>query len=257
MKSKLYSSVVVHQRFVPFKNKFKYNTLSMLIEYDELISLSKKFNLFSYNRFNLFSFNEKDHGHRDGRTLKKYVKYYLNKNNINYKKLKIKILCFPRILGYVFNPLSIIFCFDNNALIAIFYEVKNTPNEQHTYIFVNNTKLDKSLFKHQCNKIFYVSPFISMNCSYKFITKIPNDKLSIIIEVFDKQKNKILFASQTGNEIKFNSFSLLKYILINPLVMYKVIFFILYQSVVIMFKGGKYYSRKRKIKDSISFEGRI
>ena len=94
-----------------------------------------------------------------------------------------------------------------------------------------------------------------MNCSYKFYTKIPNDKLSIIIDVLGEQKNKILFASQSGKEIKFNSFSLLKYILINPLVMYKVIFFILYQSIVIMFKGGKYYSRQKKPNDTITFEG--
>ena len=94
-----------------------------------------------------------------------------------------------------------------------------------------------------------------MQCNYNFITKIPNNRLSVFIEVFDNSKNKILFASQSGKKIKFTSFSLIKYILFNPLIMYKVIFFILYQSVVIMFKGGKYYSRKRKTKDTISFEG--
>ena len=56
--------------------------------------------------------------------------------DIEYNKLKIKILCFPRIFGYVFNPLSVLYCYDENKLIAIFYEVKNTSNEQHTYVFV-------------------------------------------------------------------------------------------------------------------------
>ena len=260
MESKLFSCSVVHERFIPFKNRFKYNVLSMLIDYDEMNYLSKKIFLFSYNKFNLFSFNEKDHGFRDGKLLKKYVKHNLKKNQIKYDSLNIKILCFPRILGYVFNPLSVIFCYNNNKLISIFYEVKNTPNEQHTYLFAEyekNKNYNKSVLTHKCDKNFYVSPFIEMDCNYKFYTKIPTDKVSIIIEVFGKLKNKILFASQTGKKIKFNSFSLLKYILTNPLLMYKVIFLILYQSVVIMFKGGKYYSRMQKKKNSISYEGNI
>ncbi|PPR45754.1 MAG: hypothetical protein CFH16_01079 [Alphaproteobacteria bacterium MarineAlpha5_Bin6] len=257
METKLFFCKVIHERFIPFKNRFKYNVLSIFIDYDEINYLSKKIFLFSYNKLNLFSFNEKDHGFRDGQLLNEYVKYYLKENKIKFNHLKIKILCFPRILGYVFNPLSVIYCFDNNRLISIFYEVKNTPNEQHTYIFANKKKLNKSILNHQCNKNFYVSPFIEMNCKYKFNNKIPNDRVSIIIEVFDQLKNKILLASQTGKRIKFNSFSILKYVLFNPLVMYKIIFLILYQSVVIMFKGGKYYSRKQKKKNSISFEGNI
>ena len=81
------------------------------------------------------SFNEKDHGYRDHRKIKEYIVDHLNSYNIQFKKLKIKILCFPRILGYVFNPLSVIYCYEDDDLISIFYEVKNTSNEQHTYVF--------------------------------------------------------------------------------------------------------------------------
>ena len=62
MISNLFSSTVVHQRFMPFSNRFEYNVLSMLIDYDEIENLSKNLLFFSYNKFNLFSFNEKDHG---------------------------------------------------------------------------------------------------------------------------------------------------------------------------------------------------
>jgi len=257
MNSNLFSSIVIHERYIPFINRFKYNVMSMYIDYDELTFLHKRVKLFSYNKFNFFSFNEIDHGYRNGKSLNEYVIFFLKKNNIKYKSLKVKILCFPRIFGYVFNPLSIIYCFDNHDLIAVFYEVKNTPNEQHTYVFANNKKNKKSIYKHECDKIFYVSPFIKMDCKYKFYNKIPNKNISVFIDVYDKSKNKILFASQTGKRIKFSSFSLLKQILINPAIMYKIIFFILYQSVIIMFKGGKYYSRKRKTNDTISFEGNL
>ena len=96
-----------------------------------------------------------------------------------------------------------------------------------------------------------------MRCKYQFFTKIPKDKFSIIIKVFDYSKNKILFASQTGKKIKFSSLSLIKQLFKNPFIMYKVFFFILYQSIVIILKGGKYYSRKKKVLDSISFEGSL
>ena len=81
--------------------------------------------------------------------------------NIN----KIKLLCYPRIFGYVFNPLSIFYCYNNNKeLKVILYEVKNTFNEQHTYIF----PVDKSnkIIKQFCNKKFYVSPFMEMETAY-------------------------------------------------------------------------------------------
>tara|TARA_B100000029_G_scaffold494019_1_gene557201 strand:- start:160 stop:966 length:807 start_codon:yes stop_codon:yes gene_type:complete len=255
MISNLFSSTVVHQRFMPFSNRFEYNVLSMLIDYDEIENLSKNLLFFSYNKFNLFSFNEKDHGYRDGKILKKYINYFLIKNKIKFKNLKIKILCFPRILGYVFNPLSVIYCFDNDELIAIFYEVKNTPNEQHTYIFGSNKGIKKSILKHRCKKFFYVSPFIHMNCSYKFTNTIPKENIAIFIEVVDNLNKKILFASQVGKKIKFNSFSLIKHFLKNPLIIYKVIFLIIYQSIVIVMKGGKYRARKKKITDTTSFEG--
>ena len=105
----------------------------MYIDIDELIDLKKKIKVFSYNKFNIFSYYEKDHGYRDGRLLRVFVEDFLRLNHINFKKLKINIMCFPRILGYVFNPLSIIYCYEEERLIAVFYEVKNTSNEQHTY----------------------------------------------------------------------------------------------------------------------------
>ena len=257
MDSILFSSVVIHERYKPFYNKFKYKVLSMLIDYDELEYLSKNFFLFSYNRFNVFSYNEKDHGFRDGRSLKKYISFFLKKNKIVHNELKIKILCFPRIFGYVFNPLSVIYCFDKKKLIGIFYEVKNTPNEQHTYIFGDNKKNNRTIYKHHCKKIFYVSPFIGMKCNYKFFNRIPEEKLSVFIEVLDNSKKKILFASQTGKKIKFSSLTLFKQIFFNPLIIYKIILLILFQSIIIVFKGGKYYARKRKIKDTISYEGSL
>jgi hypothetical protein len=256
-RSSLFSTVLVHQRSLPFKHRFKYFLISLYIFYDELKSLDKSISFFSYNKFNLFSFHENDHGYRDHRSLKQFVSDILSKNSIKYNNLKFGILCFPRILGYVFNPLSVIFCFEKDDLIAILYEVKNTSNEQHTYCFVNKNSSIKSIYKHSCKKFFYVSPFIEMNCYYKFSTKIPSNKFSLLIEQFNTKDEKVLFASQIGKRKYFSPATILKSFFTNPLMTFRVIFGIHYQALRIFFKGGKYYSRNKKPIDTTSSEGQL
>jgi len=157
--SYIYNCSVIHKRFKPKEHYFKYNVFALLIDLSELDKLNKEINFFSYNQFNLISFYEKDHGKRDGSSLVAWVKENLKKNDINIEDLKIKLLCYPRIFGYVFNPLSVFYVYDTaDNLIAILYEVKNTFGEQHTYIF--RIIEDNKLIQHQCSKKFHVSPFI-------------------------------------------------------------------------------------------------
>ena len=101
------------------------------------------------------------------------------------------ILCFPRILGYVFDPLSIIYCYDDKKLISILYEVKNTTNEQHTYIFKGDANSKDFKLYHKCSKQFYVSPFIEMDANYKFFNKLVNNEININIDLFDKNNKKV------------------------------------------------------------------
>ncbi len=256
-KSNLFSNIVIHQRFLPFKNRFKYSFISLYLKYTELKKLDKEINFFSYNKFNLFSFYDVDHGYRDKRSLNMFVSDILSQNSIKYDKLNLNILCFPRILGYVFNPISVIFCFDNSCLIAILYEVKNTSNEQHTYCFASSNNSKKLVYKHKCKKKFYVSPFIQMNSFYKFYTKIPTKQLSLLIEQFNNKGEKILIASQVGKKIDFSSKIILKYFFKYPIMTIRIILLIHYQAIKIIFKGGKYYSRNKKPDDTFSYEGKI
>ena len=137
----IYNGQVVHKRFKPKEHYFKYNVFSFLIDLNELNIIEKKIKFFSYNKFNLISFYDEDHGNRDGSSLIHWVKKNLNQISVNTSQIKIKLLCYPRILGYVFNPLSIFFVYDkNSSLKAILYEVKNTFGEQHTYVFKIDSK---------------------------------------------------------------------------------------------------------------------
>ena len=250
MTSSIYNGTVIHKRFKPKTHFFKYSVFSLLIDLSELNYLDKTIKMFSFNKFNLVSFYEKDHGNRDGSSLIEWVKKNLDENKINSQDVKIKLLCYPRIFGYVFNPLSIFYCYENNVLKAIFYEVKNTFNEQHTYVFKikNNEKLEQ-----KCKKKFYVSPFMDMETFYNFKLLDPKERLFVSIKQTDRDSN-ILTAIQTGMKKEFN----LKQLVINfiqyPLMTFKIISAIHFEALLLWRKGAKYRSRDKKIKNNLSYE---
>ncbi len=248
----IYNGSVIHKRFKPKEHFFKYKVFSLLIDLSELKYLDQKIIFFSLNRFNLISFYEKDHGDRDGSSLVDWVKLNLKNNNINIENIKIKLLCYPRIFGYVFNPLSIFFIYDDKEkLISILYEVKNTFGEQHTYVFRVDSEIN--LIQNNCSKKFHVSPFIEMNCKYFFRILRPSEKLSIIIDQYDT-KGKILFASQDGKRSDLTSNQLIKSYLKHPLMTFKIIFAIHFEAFKLWVKGIKLIKKKLKIKNNITIE---
>ena len=248
----IYNGQVIHKRFKPKEHFFKYKVFSLLLDLSELSLLDKELKIFSYNKFNILSFYDIDHGPRDGTSLISWVKENLNSNNINSNEIKIKLLCYPRVWGYIFNPLSIFFVYDKNSkLISILYEVKNTFGEQHTYVF----KIDKDnqLFEHSCKKKFHVSPFIEMNCLYYFKILKPTDKLSVVINQND-DSGKLLFASQDGLKNELNNKNLMISYILNPLMSFKIIGAIHFEAFKLWIKGIKYVKKKFKIKNNITFE---
>ena len=250
MNSCIYNGIIKHQRFTPIKHSLNYNTFSLFVDLDEIESLTKNISIFSLNKFNIFSFYNVDHGARDGSLLKDWVLKNIKKFNISNNITKIKLLCYPRIFGYVFNPLSIFYCYENNDLRAIFYEVKNTFNEQHTYIFKVN---DNKKIEQKCKKKFYVSPFMDMETYYNFKLLDPKEKLSIFIKQTDGQET-VLTATQTGDKKEFSFRQLLINFFKYPLMTIKIISSIHYEAFFLWKKGAVYRKRKNKILNNLSYE---
>ena len=250
--SSIYTGTVIHKRFKPKIHYFNYKVFSLLIDISELDLLDKSLKIFSYNKFNIISFYNKDHGPRDGRCLKNWVVNNLQKNKIETNNILIKLLCYPRIFGYVFNPLSVFYVYDKNSnLISILYEVKNTFGEQHTYIF--KTKKNQNLIQHVCKKKFHVSPFIEMNCVYFFRLLKPCNKISISIDLQDPE-GKILYAAQDGIKIELNNKNLTKSYLKHPLMTFKIILAIHFEAFKLWAKGIKFIKKKIKIRNNTTIE---
>ncbi|WP_075520969.1 DUF1365 domain-containing protein [Candidatus Pelagibacter communis] len=251
--SKIYTGKVIHKRFKPKEHYFKYNVFSLLIDLNELEEINKYIKFFSYNKFNIISFYDKDHGDRDGSSIKLWVKKNLRNIGIMTEDISIKLLCYPRIFGYVFNPLSTYFIYNKHSeLISIFYEVKNTFGEQHTYIFKAQ---DEKTIQNKCKKKFYVSPFIEMDCEYHFKTLNPREQLSVVINQNDKD-GKLLFASQDGISKDFNNKNLILSYVTHPLMTFKIIGAIHYEAFKLWAKRIKLIAKKIKLKNNITIESK-
>jgi len=230
--SALYEGWVMHRRLSPKHHRFKYRVFAMLLELDELAALDRKLALFKYNRWGLFSFQDRDHG--DGRPLRAWLDDILAQNGIEAGGAR-RVLCYPRILGFVFNPISTWFCDDEEGrLKAIVYEVHNTFEERHAYVLPVGTGTE--LVRHGCAKNFYVSPFLSRDCRYNFRIRPPGRDVAIVIQE-EEAGTPILNASFAGARRTLSDGMLAKMLLRYPLMTLKVVLAIHFEAVRLMLKG--------------------
>jgi DUF1365 family protein len=228
--SALYEGWVMHRRLTPRHHRFKYRVFSLLLDLEELPGLGLRF--FKHNRGGLLSFHDKDHG--DGRPLRVWLDDLLAREGIKADGAR-RVLCYPRILGYVFNPLSVWFCHaKDGALKAVIYEVHNTYDERHAYVLPVGD--DDRLVRHGCAKAFYVSPFLSPDCRYQFRIRPPGADVAVTINE-EEAGRPILTASFAGARRDLSDGALLKMLLRYPLMTVKVVVAIHYEAVRLMLKG--------------------
>jgi len=120
----------MHARLKPIGHRFSYRVMSLLIDLNRLDEADRQSPLFCINRAALYSFHEKDHGERDGSSLRAYAQRRAAEHGINLTGGRVMLLCYPRLLGYTFNPLSVYFCHGaDDRLVLIIYEVRNSIGE--------------------------------------------------------------------------------------------------------------------------------
>ncbi|MBW6424475.1 DUF1365 domain-containing protein [Rhizobium sp. XQZ8] len=233
--SALYAGEVVHARSRPSKHRLRYRVFSLLLDLDELLILDRTLRMFGHNRWAIFSFHDADHGDGETGGLKTWVAGRLSAAGIKTDDLKVRMLCYPRIFGYVFNPLTVYFCEkQDGTLLAILYEVCNTFHERHTYIIPAQGKgADVS---HSCAKELYVSPFMPMDCRYDFRIRPPGEKVRIAIDESDGEGH-LLFASFSGERREISDGALLKSLLTYPLMTLKVMGAIHWEALRLWMKG--------------------
>jgi DUF1365 family protein len=232
-RSALYIGSVMHRRMAPRPHRLRYRAFWLLIDLDETDALDR-LRLFSRDRFNLVSFHERDHGDGKGR-LRAYVERTLTEHSVDWDGGRIALLCMPRILGYVFNPLSIYFCYrPDGSLAALLYEVRNTFGQMHSYLLPVATRT--GLVHQHCAKAFYVSPFLGMDLTYDFRVAPPSDKVSVVVSAASP-RGPVLVASVVGARRRLSDRALALALLTQPLLTLKVVGAIHWEALKIWLKG--------------------
>ncbi len=251
--SALYFGRVMHKRLRPFVHRFAYRVFSLWLDIDAIDELSRRLRLFSHNRFNVFSFFDRDHGARDGRPLRPYVEAALADAGIDLDGGIIHLLCFPRVLGYVFNPLSIYFCrHADGRLRAILYEVTNTFGDRHSYLLpVHRARDSAEPICQSCDKMLYVSPFIDMISQYRFRVKEPGERLSILIRQSIPEGEQLL-ATLTGRRSPLRDRDLARAFVTHPLMTLKVMGAIHWQALWLWLKGATFHRRPSPPSEPVS-----
>src|SRR5258708_21947882 len=122
----LYFGEVTHARLKPMGHRFSYRVMSLLIDLDRLNEADRQSVLFGVNRAALYSFCEADHGKRDGSILRAYAQNCAVQHGINLTGGRVWLLCYPRLVGFTFNSLSVYFCLlAYGRLSVMFYEVRH------------------------------------------------------------------------------------------------------------------------------------
>jgi uncharacterized protein len=240
----LYRGHVMHARLRPFRHRFAYSVFSMLVDLEELPALDKRAKLFGYNRARLFSFDDRDHGARDGGPTLAWVRARLDEAGLGASGAKIYAHCFPRILGYAFNPITVYFCHRaDGAIGAILYEVKNTFGDQHGYLIaVDPAREAGAPIVQRAEKNFHVSPFIGMRATYRFRVDEPEDRFAILIRQ-SVPEGELLVATHVAERAPFSDSELAKAFFAYPLLTLKVILGIHWEALKLWLKGAKYHPR--------------
>ncbi len=240
----LYVGEVMHARLKPMGHRFSYRVMSLLIDIDRLTEADRQSRLFGVNRAALYSFHEADHGARDGSSLRSFAQCCAAEQGLDLSGGRVLLLCYPRLLGYTFNPLSVYFCYNAGGELAMMiYEVRNTFGDIHAYALpVKPGEFSEAGVRQQHDKLFYVSPFIEMAMRYHFRISPPGRDVKLRILETDSD-GPLLSATFHGRRRPLTTGQLMRAFLGFPLVTFKIMAAIHWEALRLWIKGARLVPR--------------
>lgn len=250
--SAIYEGTVVHARVRPIRHRLAYKVFTVLLDCDGLERLDRRLRLFSCNRFNLFSLYDRDHG--DGSPISGYLRRVAAEAGLAGTVSRFAMLCYPRILGYAFNPLTVYFGLDAQGRVRLLvYEVNNTFGERKTYVLPVEAG-ESGLIAQNCRKSFYVSPFNAVEGDYSFRVTPPGEDLTVGVAL-KNDKGPLLRAHFRGRRSDLSDAGLLRALGRTGWMTVKVIAGIHYEAARLWLKGLRTVSRPPPPEKPITYVG--
>jgi uncharacterized protein len=228
----LYECSVMHHRLTPKESRFNYRIFFFCLDLDELNQADRQLFGFSHNRFNFYTFRDSDHLALTPGTLKENVIAYLAKNDLAFPANgRVMLVTLPRVLGYIFNPVSFYFCFtaDGTAFCAV-AQVGNTFGEMKPYLL--RQPVEPNFFRLVTPKHFYVSPFSELDLQFDFKLRVPAQCLDIHIDDRDGDR-RVLLSSVAGQRVALTNGRLAWLTFKYPLITLRVIFLIHFHALLL------------------------
>ncbi len=238
----IYHGNVVHKRLAPLRHRLSYRVFSMLLPLHSISDICDKTRFLSHNRFNLVSFHDSDHGRRDGSCVADFVTQTMRAGGVDTDACNLFVLCYPRVLGYCFNPLTTYYAIsDDGAIAAMLYEVSNTFGE-HTHYLVTGGTTRNGTLEQGCTKAFHVSPFNEADGEYGFRVTAPGEAICVGVSL--RRDNKaILNAYFSGSRTALSARNLLSAVARQPLMTWKIIAGIHFEALRLWIKGLKIHRK--------------
>lgn len=249
-----YACDVFHRRLRPKRHEFVNRVFYFYLDLGEVEQCERILRIFSVNRANVYSLRDGDHFQyaADGsgrpaakggepRAIEQNVREFLTASGCPLDEDgSIRMLFFPRTLGYVFNPITIYFCFrDDGSPHASVVEVGNTFRELKPYLVPRSTA-GPADFEVRLPKDYYVSPFSPVDLEFHFRFRLPDERLSVLIDDYDAE-GKVLVSTLTGKRRDLTLGNLLRFTAQFPFLTLRVIFLIHWQAFRLWLKRVPFY----------------
>lgn len=185
--SAVYEGWVRHRRHAPRPHAFRYRMAQLYLDLDELDRVFARRWLWSVGRRNVAEFRRSDYLAPHAQPLAEAVRDRVARQLGRRPEGPVRLLTHLRYGGLVFNPVSFYYCFrpDGETLDAVLAEITNTPwRERHSYVLpVQDAAPRGDGWEWGFDKAFHVSPFLPMDCAYRWRFNAPAGDLRVHMQV--------------------------------------------------------------------------
>ena len=175
---------ITHRRSRPARHAFTYPGFYLRLPLSRLDELAMRG--IAWNTRGAVAFHDRDHGARDGSPLLPWIRGLLDREGVAADG-EVVLHTFPRMLGYLFNPVSFWVAYDRHAQVrAVLAQVRNTFGECHDYLVAHAD--GRPIASGECltaRKAFHVSPFCAVAGRYAFRFHFGPQRWLARIDYFD------------------------------------------------------------------------